>query len=178
MKVLANGLRLIVPGLVLFAAEPTSSEPVQTIADPSAPPPAIAQLRLPDGPLLGVSGNDDQATFLEIDQTSRHNDMVEVTLFQVFIHGIRMNDRVAAQMVVRERFDCNKRTEVLLGGQAFDAAGNLVLWLPEFPPDPIRPGATEDHVAKVVCDGVRLPPTNVVTGHAAAVRMAHEMIPR
>ena len=170
-----NWLKIIMPSLAVAIAGAAAAEPTKD--DMPAPSPAIAQLKLPDGPLLGVSGNERHANFIETDQTSRHNDLVEVTIFIVYTPGLPMRGHLASQMVRRERYDCAKRTQTELGAQAFDDAGRLVMWLPAYPPENIREGAAEDYVAKVVCDGVSLPPTNTVIGHAAAMRVAHEMVP-
>ena len=161
----------LVAGLIALAevqgGVPRDSPP----ATPPIPP-------LPEGRLLLFAGNGFGANFLALDQTSKSGSEVDAWVFTVPAQPYNLMghnpDRRVAQYLRHLTFDCARRgTYVELSEDAFNEAGQRVVWLPAESPQPIEPRSTEDFLAKVMCDGQNPPDSNIVIGHSAAVRVAH-----
>lgn len=145
---------------------------LQAQASSAAPKPPVG-IKLSEGPLALVSGTDSSATFIEPDTIVWTGKTAIVMTYTVFEppHAIAKG-KIVVQAVNRNRIDCEARTRQDLGSEGYDEAGKSLVWLPEEPAKAIAPNTSHDFVARVVCDKVELPPTNVAQGHVAARALA------
>jgi hypothetical protein len=130
---------------------------------------------LPQGELQVFAGTDTSANFLVVGEESRNGDEVEVSLFTVYVNGIRTQTGVITQTVSRVSINCQNRTRRDIYVRGFSATGDLIDTLPPSVPEPIEPNDTFDFVARMHCDGVQIQPGPVV-GHAAAVALARQRL--
>jgi hypothetical protein len=80
------------------------------------------------------------------------------------------------QEVGERVINCSRRTYIEHRSYAFDEAGNQVIWTSGNSVEPIPTNSANDFIARVMCDGVRLPSQSYVTGHAAALALGREAV--
>jgi hypothetical protein len=139
------------------------------------PPPEIAVLTLPTGPLQMEAGSDTTITFLDKARTSKAGDLVTVWALQVFDPGLQTDHGLAVKIVQRRTIDCRAHTQTDTGSVAYDEAGKVVMWLPDYPAEPLAPNSPAAAEAMVFCDGATLP-TDAVVGHEAALRAGRGLL--
>lgn len=164
MSVPAMGWAMTLVALVAAMGGPASAQPRSL----PPPPPEIAVLTLPTGPLQMEAGSDTTITFLDKTRTSKAGDAATVWALQVFDPGVRTEAGLAVKIVQRRTIDCRARTQTDTGSVAYDEAGKMVMWLPAYDAEPIAPNSPGAAEALVLCDGAALP-TQVVVGHEAAL---------
>jgi hypothetical protein len=134
-------------------------------------------IKLTQDRLVLVAGSRSGATFLEPDSIVWTGNVAVVTTYTVFEppHAIA-EGKIVVQGVNRHRIDCAAHTRQDLGSEGYDEAGKSLVWLPERPAEPIPPNSAYDFVAKVVCEKVELPASNIVQGYVAARALALRML--
>lgn len=146
-------------------------------AQAPAPPPLTPP---PEGRLQLVSGNDVAATFLDLERIERRGAHVEFWILQIPAQPYALTSNAlradwVVQTVQRGSIDCGARLHTHLSLESFNAAGERVVWLPRFPAEPIEARSAHDFVAGVLCDGVELPASNIVIGHAVAREITRQI---
>jgi hypothetical protein len=141
-----------------------------------APPPEIADLRLPEGSLAPIAIGPKSVVFLAMDEIKRSGSTAEIILYQVFDPAVPTRGMSAVQYVKRERIDCQNWTNQELGGQSFTEDGRLAIWMSAEPLRPIAKPSSIDLVADVVCGQAPGPsPQDLVRGHAAALKLGRQI---
>lgn len=140
------------------------------------PPDEIAAIIPPTGPLLGVARGGRSATFLDRAGVVQIDGAMQATLLVVYRPPLETPYGAAHIGAERVAYDCARRTMTPLGAQAFDEAGQRVMWLPPGPPEPLEPGLSHDFVAQVLCDGAEPPNAQTVEGVAGAVALAETIL--
>lgn len=145
------------------------------VAAPEPSPPV--GIRLPQARLVLVAGNASGATFLEPDSIVWTGRTAVVMTYSIFEPpAVLSKGKIVVQGVNRLRFDCTANTRQNLGSEGYDEAGKSLVWLPEEPAEPIAPNSSHYFVAKVVCEKVGLPASNIVQGYVAARALALRML--
>jgi hypothetical protein len=145
-------------------------------------PPTAPVAPLPEGRLLLVGGNSAAANFVALDQSTKGGPTADEWQFRVFAKPVELsrpgdaNRKVSTQSLAHLKVDCAKRTFVQLSLDAFDESGRWVLGMEAERARAIEANSTQDFLAKVMCDGVQPPQVVVVTGHAAAVKLARQIL--
>jgi hypothetical protein len=127
--------------------------------------------QLPDGGYTLFAGTARAANFIVENSKNRSGDRVRVTNYRVYMEAIPSPNGPIDQETTELEIDCARRTQKVLGYSAFGPTG---AWVASFPAEAereIEANDTWDFVARIVCDGVRLPPDATVQGAAAARRL-------
>jgi hypothetical protein len=166
-------MRAALVGALLLTAVATP-----TIAQPMRQPPAAPPLSsLPEGRLQLFAGNARAANFLALDQIDRKQGKIDLWFLNVPPEPYALNGGVrVAETLIHGALDCGKRTYGQISSEGFDTEGKRVVWLPSEPAAPLEANTTQDFIAKVLCDGAVLPPTNTVVGHKAAIEMTKRVL--
>ncbi|HYE47174.1 MAG TPA: surface-adhesin E family protein [Caulobacter sp.] len=168
--------------LALLPALAATAVAAQPPALPIPPAPHFETgqgVSLPTGRLQLVSGTRGAAYFIDLDRTARSGDVVTYWTYGVYVPGHSFNGKLAVQEVAVMIIDCGDRTVRTLGVSAFDESGAFVIGLPADPaPEPIKPRSAHEFQAKVLCDGIQLPPQNIFKGHAAGLAAARAHLGR
>lgn len=134
--------------------------------------PAQAQTpQLPGGDYTLFAGTARAANFIVENSISRSGDRVRVTNYRVYVEEIPSPNGPIDQETTDLEIDCTHRTQKTLGYSAFGPTGDRVVSFPAEPEQAIEANQTWDFVARIVCDGVRMPPDATVSGAAAARRL-------
>lgn len=131
---------------------------------------------LPEGTLLGVAVGRAGATFIDLDHSVFKDGIANVRTFMVFDPALRMKGRDVVQEVGERVIDCARRTYIEHRSYAFDEAGNQVIWTSGNSIEPIPLNNANEFIARVMCDGLRLPPQSYVKGHVAALALGRAAI--
>lgn len=178
---------LLLPLMAAFAlglcadaveADATSPQPAASAAMQDAgaapfrrrlPPPEVARLELPNGPLVLSGHNHCIFAFIDRGQSRRRGDHIYIRTF--LVEGGCGPETVPrlTQEVVSYDLDCAHSTVTRLGSQAFDESGARAFFTPPFPPAPLP---TPGHCI------APSPTGTVVFGHAAAVALTRSMLSR
>jgi hypothetical protein len=124
---------------------------------------------LPAGTLLGVSKGRGGAFFIDLDHSRVNDGIATVRIYTVFEPAYQLKGKEVVQEVRNSVIDCVHRTYIEHRAFAFDEAGDQVIWTSGNRVETIPPNNALDFIARVMCDGVRLPPEAYVRGHAAAL---------
>lgn len=127
--------------------------------------------QLPDGGYTLFAGTARAANFIVENSVTRSGERVRVTNYRVYVEAIPSPNGPIDQETTDLEIDCSRRTQKVLGFSAFGPTG---VWVASFPAETeqeIEANETWDFVARIVCDGVRLPPDATVQGPAAARRL-------
>jgi hypothetical protein len=147
--------------------------------------PGRAAAPLPEGRLMGLSGNRHGASFVALDQSSRRGPLVDAWVMRIFAEPVVLSapdDKTRVEVVqsfTHWALDCTGRTARRISDDGFDASGkwliaDIVPQKPE-PPTAIEPSSVADFLAKFFCDGQKPPQMMTVTGHAAALDLIHRI---
>ena len=131
---------------------------------------------LPEGMLLGVAVGRGGATFIDLDHSVLKDGIANVRTFMVFDPPFASRGKEVVQQIGERVIDCARRTYIEHRSYAFDEAGNQVIWTSGNSVEPIAPNNANDFIARVMCDGVRLPPQSYVKGHVAALALGRASI--
>lgn len=123
---------------------------------------------LPDGRFTLFAGNDDGANFIVEGSQSRSGEKVRVTNYRVYANEIPSPGGPIDQDLTELEIDCAARSQRILGVHAFGPTGRWVVSLPAEDERPIEPRQTWDFVARIVCDGTRMPAEATIEGREAA----------
>jgi hypothetical protein len=152
---------------------------IGVVAKPGDVPPASAgdmAPGLPDGMLLGVAAGRGGATFIDLDHSVAKNGVASVRTYMVFDPPFALKGKDVVQQVGERVIDCVHRTYIEHRSYAFDEAGNQVIWTSGNSVEPIPANNANDFIARIMCDGVRLPPQAYVRGHVGALAMGRAAI--
>lgn len=139
--------------------------------------PNDAQPKLPEGELQLVAGNNRGANFLILDGIARTGDSVEFWFYNASVTPTVMpSGESVVHMLEHDRIDCRRRTVTRLFSGGYGSGGNLLVSLPQDSPRAIAPDAAHGFFARVLCDGVKLPEQNKVTGYRAAMEKTKRML--
>jgi hypothetical protein len=133
---------------------------------------------LPDGKLLGVAVGRTGATFIDLDHSVVKDGVATVRTYMVFDPPLAVKGKEVVQQVGERVIDCAHRTYSEHRSYAFDEAGEEVIWTSGNSVEPIPANNANDFIARVMCDGAKLPPQNYVKGHAAALAFGRAAIRR
>jgi hypothetical protein len=139
-------------------------------------PAAASALERPNGSLMVVSGSSSNAVFIAMDETVRKGDVADVLVLDVFDPGLPVGQGRVVESVTRRRLDCAKRTYQDHETSGYDDAGKVILSMPQEPARPIPSGSGYDYLARVACDGAEPREKMVAAGHAAALKLARELL--
>jgi hypothetical protein len=149
--------------------------------------PGNAAAPLPDGRLMGLSGNEHGASFVALDQSSKQGPLADAWAMRVFAKPVVLsgpqdkNQTIVTQSFAHWHLDCGRRTSEKLSEDGFDVSGKWLIGLVPRghigPPERIEPNSTEDFLAKFLCEGRQPPQVSIVKGHAAAVELARMTYP-
>jgi hypothetical protein len=131
---------------------------------------------LPEGTLLGVAVGRTGATFIDLDHSVLKDGIANVRTFMVFDPPFPLKGKEVVQQVGERVIDCAHRTYIEHRSYAFDEAGNQVNWTSGNSVEPIATNNANDFIARVMCDGVRLPPRSYVKGHVAALALGRAVV--
>ena len=139
--------------------------------------PANAQsVGLPGGDLTLFAGNSRGANFLVDGSIRRSGDVVFVWNYRVYAEEVPSPEGPVDQDITELEIDCAARTQKQVAVHAFGPSGDHKFSMPAEAATPIVANSTWDFVARVVCDGVQLPPSATVSGAPAARALAHERL--
>ena len=124
--------------------------------------------QLPDGRFTLFAGNDGGANFIVEGSQSRSGDKVRVTNYRVYANEIPSPGGPIDQDLTELEIDCARRSQRILAVHAFGPTGRWIVSLPAEDERPIEPRQTWDFVARIVCDGTRLPADATIDGREAA----------
>lgn len=114
------------------------------------------------------AGNAQAANFAVMDSLSRSGDVVSITNYRVYANPIPSPNGPIQQDLTELDIDCPARTATTRAVHAFQYSGTWVASFGQETAQPIAPDQTWDFLARVACDGVRFPPSQVVRGPTAA----------
>lgn len=127
---------------------------------------------LPDGRFTLFAGNDGGANFIVEGSQSRSGDKIRITNYRVYADEIPSPGGPIDQDLTELEIDCAARSQRILAVHAFGPTGQWVVSLPAEDERPIEPRQTWDFVARIVCDGTRLPADATIEGREAARTLA------
>lgn len=113
---------------------------------------------LPAGSVTLYGGNATAANFLIDDTVVRDGSRVTFSNMRVYAELIEVPGGPIAMDVTRLVIDCTARTATVQGIDTFKASGDHVVSFPGEPVRPIETDDTWDYAARVLCDGMELPP--------------------
>lgn len=129
-------------------------------------------VKLPEGRLLLVAGNEDGAVLIGLDNMFKEERGAVVLVYRIFQPArVLQGGLTISEEAEVQRFDCGAQTYQSLGSSEYNAAGEEVLWMEEEPVKPVQPGTMTSRVAGVVCGQVKLPPGNIAKDRATAKAM-------
>ena len=161
--------------VAVLGAAATVAAPQLALAAPE--PSRPVGIKLPDERLALVSGSPRGANFLAIDSTAWTGRSAVITMYTIFEPPSVIGENLTVvQGVDRQRIDCAAHTHQDLGSEGFDEGGKSIVWLPERPPEPIEANSSHAFMAKVICEKVELPASNMVQGHVAARTLALQLL--
>jgi hypothetical protein len=114
--------------------------------------------------------------FLILDKTKVSGDVADVWAYRAVEPGMSVGASLVVETVDHWSINCRDRTYAAVNSAGYDGSGKKVIDLPPFPPEPIKKSSAQDYVSQVMCDGVKLPPQNIIVGHEAARLMVQAMI--
>jgi hypothetical protein len=124
------------------------------------------------------AGNSHGANFLIDDTIVRSGAQVRVSNFRVYAEPIEAPNGPVTMDVQALTLDCDARRITVESIDTFKASGEHAFHMPAEPAEAIEANTTWDFAARVLCDGVELPPTQKRTGWQAAREVALFMIAR
>ena len=133
---------------------------------------------LPEGAVTLYAGNDRGANFLIDDTIVREGSRVRFANLRVFANLIDVPGGPIAMDVSTMVIDCAARTVTVSGMDTYKASGAPVVQFPGEPTEAIAADSTWDFAARVLCDGVVMPPQQTRTGWRDARAMALSMLGR
>jgi len=134
-------------------------------------------VKLPEGRLLLVAGNEDGAVLIGLDNMIRKGSEAVVLVYRVFEPARALDSGVTiSEEAEVQRFDCDAQSYQSLGASEYNAAGEEVLWMEEEPVKPVQPRTMTSRVASVVCGQVKLPPGNIAKDRATAKAMVAQAL--
>lgn len=136
------------------------------------PPPVVAAIRPPDGPLQLMAGGTEAVTFIDLSRLPTESTTPDVWLFEVLRTGMKFSPGVVTQIVEHHRIDCSHETSTRLVSVGFDDDGKRIIWTAEAVTDDATPTSMMRFAVQVFCKGHTLPKQNVVPNAAAAVAAA------
>jgi hypothetical protein len=165
-------------GGLWLSPTPSGADPAAPGVDPDDPFETGETIRLPEGRLQLVSGTDEVAFFIALDLTKRSGDRVNYWVYGAYVPGYAMAEGPVVQEFSRLSIDCKARTVRTWGATGFLESGRVVVSLPArgFKAGPIEEGSAYDFQARVLCDGVQMPASNTMMGHAQALAVARIML--
>jgi hypothetical protein len=154
----------------------SSSQAQGRLADVPPPPAAVAAITLPSGRLQPLTQAKHAVFFIDLDRSVRRGSSAEVWNYTVYEPGVLLAPgKTANQVIEKAVIDCVKRQITVLGYQAYDGAGKLVLWSEAESTEAVQPNTAQDLQRKVVCEHEQ-PPLSPLVGRAAAMALAFERL--
>lgn len=137
--------------------------------------PALAQgPALPTGELMVASGGAGNVSFVSTD-FKREGDVIEAVGLDVHEPGMEVAGDLGVKIVWKRRVDCKGGTYQELGTSVYNAAGKVILTMPQEPARPVGQGGYA-MLSQIVCGGMRAPPEYIAAGHDGAVILAHKLL--
>jgi hypothetical protein len=133
---------------------------------------------LPEGAVTLYAGNDTGANFLIDDTIVREGARVRFSNLRVFANLIDVPGGPIAMDVSTLVIDCVARTMTVSGMDTFKASGDPVVHFPGEPTEAIEADSSWDFAARVLCDGVEMPPQQTRSGWRDARAIALSMLGR
>ncbi|MBI1405425.1 MAG: hypothetical protein GC145_04800 [Caulobacter sp.] len=165
-----GGLALL--GAIILASAAVAQAPARESAGKANSDPFETGrgLTLPEGRLQLVSGRAGAAFFISLGQVRREGDVVDYWTYAVYAPGHPLNAGLLVQDITHLRLDCQARTTRVLGVAGFDEAGRVLATVPAraYEEEPIEAESAHDFQARVLCDGIALPPQNTFADRKAA----------
>lgn len=148
------------------------------MAHSSIAAPAEGYVKLPEGRLLLVAGNNGGAVLIGQDTMVWEGRSAVVLVYRILRPHMDLgNGKLIAEETEVQRFNCDAQTYQSLGASAYDPAGEEVVWTPEEPVKPVKERTMTSRVASVVCGQIKLPAGNIVKDRATAKAMALQALP-
>ncbi len=132
----------------------------------------------PAGVVTLYAGTSGAANFMIDDTVARSGAVVRFSNFRIYAQPIEVPNGPVDMDVETVVLNCETRTVSVEGIELFKATGEYITRRPGDPVGPIEARTTWDFAARVLCDGVQLPPTQKRTGWRAAREVALIMMAR
>jgi hypothetical protein len=165
---------------------------IGVVAKPGDIPRATDNARpaLPEGELVGVSVGDGAVTFIDLGHSKTQSGVASVRAYTIFWPTYTLRGRNVVQQIDervidcarrtyrqhRSYTDCARRTYRQHRSYTFDGLGNEILWSSGNRVEPIARSDANETIARVMCEGMKLPRQNHVKGHLAALALGRAIL--